>query len=227
MSSKSTSLTTPCPSTSSLNPSEYLCVLHKRTTLLSSRASNLLRASSQWCHTVSSTQCLGAWTSAQLNAHPSIECKCTAPQIETPFVPAAQQLTAQQLIIWRQQHTCGALGGSPVECGVGGQPYKIPHFHPRHRHPPSRMTLPIRAYVRLNRLHASVGRFRSCLYKWRYGPFCGLWVWRRRTNRGPCCPSTSNLSTSSWTARPDGSWRWDSQIAAQHLPRELVRPSSG
>jgi len=32
--------------------------------------------------------------------------------------------------------------------------------------------------------------------------------------------------TSPWTARPDGSGRWDSRIAAQHLPRDLVRPSS-
>ena len=39
------------------------------------------------------------------------------------------------------------------------------HFHPRHRHPPG-MTLPRRAWVRLNRLRTCVGRFRSCLYKW-------------------------------------------------------------
>jgi len=34
-----------------------------------------------------------------------------------------------------------------------------------------------------------------------YSLLCGLWVWRRRTNRRPCCPRMSNLSTSSWTAR--------------------------
>ena len=28
------------------------------------------------------------------------------------------------------------------------------------------------------------------------------------------------------TARPDGSRRWDNRMAAQHLPRELVQPSS-
>jgi len=38
--------------------------------------------------------------------------------------------------------------------------------------------------------------------------------------------SMSNPSTSSWTARPDGSGRWDHRMAAQHLPRDLVRPSS-
>jgi len=60
-----------------------------------------------------------------------------------------------------------------------------------------------------------------------YALFCGLWVWRRRTNRRPCCLPMSNPSTSSWTARPDGSGRWDNQMTAQHLPRDLVRPSSG
>ena len=37
----------------------------------------------------------------------------------------------------------------------------------------------------------------------------------------------SNPSTTSWTAWLDGSGRWDNRMAAQHLPRYLVRPSSG
>ena len=37
----------------------------------------------------------------------------------------------------------------------------------------------------------------------------------------------NNPSTSSWTALPDGSGRWDNWTAAKHLPRDLVRPSSG
>ena len=41
-----------------------------------------------------------------------------------------------------------------------------------------------------------------------YGLLCDLWVWRRRTNRRPYCSSMSSLSTSSWTAWPDGSGRW-------------------
>jgi len=60
-----------------------------------------------------------------------------------------------------------------------------------------------------------------------YGLLCGLWVWRRRTNRRPCCPPMSNPSTSPWTAWPDGSGRWDNRMVSQHLPRDLVRPSSG
>ena len=43
-------------------------------------------ASSQRSHTVSSTPCHGAWTSAPLCAHLSIENKCTAPQIKTPLL---------------------------------------------------------------------------------------------------------------------------------------------
>jgi len=37
----------------------------------------------------------------------------------------------------------------------------------------------------------------------------------------------TNPSTSPWTAWPDGSGRWDNRMAAQHLSRDLVRPSSG
>jgi len=105
--------------------------------------------------------------------------------------------------------------------------YKIPHFHPRHRHPHPRNDPPKNSlgstkppphwYRTFPLLHVQMG----------YGFFCGLWVWSRGTNRRPCCPPMSNPSTSSWTARSDGSGRWDNRMAAQHLPRDLVRPSSG
>jgi len=87
-------------------------------------------ASSQRSHTVSSMPCHGAWRPTPLSPHPSIEFRCTASQIETPIY--TRRTTHQ--FIW-QQHTCGALGGSPMECGVGGQPNKNPHFHHRHRQP--------------------------------------------------------------------------------------------
>ena len=60
-----------------------------------------------------------------------------------------------------------------------------------------------------------------------YGLLCGLWVWRRRTHRPPCCFPMSNPSASPWTAWPDGSGRWDNWMAVQRLPRDVVRSSSG
>ena len=62
-------------------------------------------------------------------------CCCMAPQIETPIYT---RRTATHQLLWQQQHTCGAVGGSSMERGVGGQPHKAPHFYPRHRHPPTR-----------------------------------------------------------------------------------------
>ena len=41
------------------------------------------------------------------------------------------------------------------------------------------------------------------------------------------CPRIFNTSSFPWTARPDGSWCPDNWMAAQHLPRDRVRSSSG
>jgi len=159
-------------------------------------------ASSQWRYTVSRTPCHGAWTSAPLSAHPSTERCCTAPQIETPIFSCR---TTTHQFIWQQQHKCGAVGGLLMECGVGGQPHKTLHFNSRHRYMPPGMTLPTRAWVRLNRLRTGVGRFRSCLHKWGMAPSaaCECGAWWGRTNRQPCRPPMSNPSTSQRTARPD------------------------
>jgi len=99
---------------------------------ISGQPSNPLRhptgwASSQWRHTVSRTPCHGAWPSAPLSAHPSIECKRTALQIETPICTRYPIPTTSHQFIW-QQHMCGAVGGSPMECGVGGQPHNDSAF---------------------------------------------------------------------------------------------------
>jgi len=91
---------------------------------------------------------------------------------------------------------------------------------------PSGMTLQRTAWVRLNQFRTGVGCFRSCLCRWCMASSAAC-VWRRRTNRRPCCLLMSNPSTSPWTARPNGSGQWDNRLAAQHLPRDLVRPSSG
>ena len=50
------------------------------------------------------------------------------------------------------------------------------------------------------------------------------WLLCRRTNRGPWCPLISNPSTSPWTDIT-GSWWCDNRLAAQHLTRDLMRPT--
>jgi len=71
-------------------------------------------ASSQRIHTVSTTQCHGAWTPDPLSTHLSTECECTASQIETPI---CTHRTTTPHFLWQQWHTCGALGWSPMGTG--------------------------------------------------------------------------------------------------------------
>jgi len=52
------------------------------------------------------------------------------------------------------------------------------------------------------------GRFSFLFTQMEYGPFCDLWVWRRRTHRRPCCPSLSNPSTFPWSGWPDETMEW-------------------
>ena len=60
-----------------------------------------------------------------------------------------------------------------------------------------------------------------------FGTWCNLWVWRRRINRRPCRSRMSNPSTSSLIARHDSPLWWHNWMAAQLLPRNLVRPGNG
>ena len=181
-------------------------------------------ASSQWIHTISRTLCHGAWTPAPLSAHPPIKCRCTTRQIDTTNCTCR---TTTHQFFSQPQNTCGALGGSPMECGMGIQPHKTPYFHSWHQYPPSRNDPPKKSLGPAQMPPHWCRTFPLLLVQMGYGLFCGLWVWHRRTNRRPCCPPMSNLSTSPWTAWPDGSGRWDNRMAAQHLPWNLARPSSG
>ena len=54
-----------------------------------------------------------------------------------------------------------------MECGLGGQSTRLRIFIPDTGEYSSRVTLPRRAWVRLNCLRIGVVRFYSCLYKWR------------------------------------------------------------
>jgi len=86
-------------------------------------------------------------------------------KLRHPFVPAAQQL-----ISFSDNNNIRAGSGRVISgTRSGRKAHKTSHFHSRHRQPPTGMTLPRRAWVRLNRLRTGVGRFRSCLYKWGMG----------------------------------------------------------
>jgi len=169
-------------------------------------------ASWQCSHIVSSTPCHGAWTSAPLSAYLSVECKRTAPKIETPIctrrTTTPVHLATTTHVRRTRRITNGMRSGrtSPQDSA-----FSSPTPAPTPREPGSGVS------VSVPLLLAQMG----------YGLLCGLWEWRRRTNRRQCCPPMSNPSTSSWTARPDGSGRWNNRMAAQHLPRDLVRSNSG
>ena len=174
-------------------------------------------ASSPRSHTVSSTLCHGVLTPAPLSAYLSIESKCTAPQIK---IPICTHRTTTHQFIWQQQHMCGTLGRSPMECRVSGNPIRLHTFISDTGTHLLRITLPRRAWVQLSRLYTGVRSFRSCLYKCGTGLPAACECGVERTNCRPCCPLMSNPSTSSWTARPDSSGRWDNRMAAQHLPQK-------
>ena len=138
----------------------------------------------------------GARKSAQLNAHLSSEWECTASQTETTI--CTRRKITHQFTLW-QQYKYGTLGWSPKECGVVGEHFETPHFHPQHRHrfswngPAKNSVGPAypspHRYQTFPLLHTQMG----------YGPFCGSWAWRRRTNRLACCLPMSNQSTSLWS----------------------------
>ena len=123
-------------------------------------------ASSQWSHTVSSTPCHGAWTSAPLSAHLSTECECTAPQIGTPICSLPVQNNSPVHLTSAAQWTDYQWNAEWLDNTT-----RLRTFIPdTGTHPFPGMTLPRKAWVRLNRLRTGVGRFRSCLYKWGMAP---------------------------------------------------------
>jgi len=114
---------------------------------------------SQWSHTVSRTPCHVPWTSAPLSAHPSIECECTASQIETLICTRRTTTHHIHLTTTKVQHS------GRMTNGMRGGP-TTPQDSAFSSPTPAPVPLPRRAWVRLNRLRTGVGRFRSCLHKW-------------------------------------------------------------
>jgi len=101
---------------------------------------------------------------------------------------------------------------------------RIPIFIPDIGTYSPRMTLPKTAWVRLSRIRTGAERFHSCSHKWCMAPSatceCGA---EEQTVDQVVLQYPIHRPAS----RPDGSgWR-NNRMAAQHLPRDLVRPSSG
>jgi len=136
------------------------CVLHQRTTFLSSQASNLARRGAtlslarramepgHLLHSVL-TRPLGAVARRLKSRH--------------PFVPAAQHL-----ISFSDNNNIRAMQWADHQWNAewADNPTRPPHFNSRYRYTPPGLTLPRRAWVQLNRFRTGVGLFRSCLYKW-------------------------------------------------------------
>jgi len=104
------------------------------------------------------------------------------PQIETPI--CTRRTTTHQFFWW-QQHRWGAVGGSSMECGIGGQPHKTPYYTGTHL---PVMTLPRKSWVRFNRLRTGVGLS---------APACtnGVWSPLRPVSVGQNKPWTLSSST--------------------------------
>jgi len=85
------------------------------------------------------------------------------------------------------------------------------------------MTLPRRAWVRLNRLRTGVGRFRSCLYKWGMASSAAF-------ECGAEEQTVDHVVLQCPISRPPhglhGPGWWDNWMAVRHLPLDQVRPSS-
>ena len=126
-----------------------------------------------------------------------------------PFVPAAQQLIS----------SADGNNRSAVECE---STTRLRTFIPN---PPS-WNVPAKSSLGLAQPPAPPHQFRRIpllFAQMGYGRSCDLWC---RTDRWPCCPSISNPPTFPWIAWPDVSGWWNNRFAAQHLPRDRMRPSS-
>ena len=109
-------------------------------------------ASSQWSHTISRTPCHGVHR-VQLHGPSNRDT-----HLYPPHSNSSASLTPTTYVRRSGRIINGTRSGrtTPQDSALNS----------RHRYRPPGMTLPKRAWVRLNRLRTGVGRFRSCLYKW-------------------------------------------------------------
>jgi len=137
---------------------------------------------------------------------------------------STRRTTANQFI-WQQQQNAGS-GQITNEMRSDWRTLRDSRRPDLGTHPPG-MALPRIARVWLNRLRTRVGRFRSWLHK------CGMAHLRLMSVAHKNRPSTRLSFLCPIHRPPYGAhgltvpgWR-DNRIAAQHLPRDLVRPSNG
>ena len=172
------------------------------------------------CCAFLSMPCHGAWTPALLSAHLSTGCECTAfvlaahPPIGSSNnnnIHAAHWADHQWKVEWLDNLT------------------RFRTFIPDTGTHPHGMSHPRTAWVWafLNRLHTGVARFRSCACSNGVRPPLRPVSMAHKNKESTTLSSESNTSTSSQTARPNGSGRWDNRVAAKNLPRDLMRPNSG
>ena len=120
-------------------------------------------APSQRSYTISWTPCHGARTPAPLSIHPSFGAATRCLKSRHPFVAAAQQL-----ISFSDNNSVRAAQWADHQWNAewADNPTRLLTLIPdTGTHTPG-MTLPRKAWVRLNRLRTGVRRFHSCLYKW-------------------------------------------------------------
>jgi len=182
-------------------------------------------ASSQWSHTVSSTPCHGAWTSAPLSTYLLTSWEWTASQIETPICTCRPTTISSSVDNYR---SVALWSDHPWNAEWLENTTRLRTFVPDiGTHPPG-VALPRTASVRLNRLRTGIGCFRSFLAN-------GLWPWPllwlvSAAQRNKQLTKMSNAVQSIDFAMECIAWWFcmtRQSIIAWHLPRDLVRSNSG
>jgi len=150
-------------------------------------------ASSQTCHTVSSTLCYGAWTPAPLGAQLSrVQMHGVSNRDTHLYLPHSYSSVHLATEVWHSGR---------ITNGMRSEYYETPCFHPWCWHPHSKNGPPLNSMGPA--LTASTPVF--LLARMGYGLLCSLWVWCRRTNSWPCWLHMSNPSASTLIARPNSS----------------------
>ena len=139
-----------------------------------------------------------------------------------PIIPAAQLISSsddnRSAALWADHRW--------NNYGVVGEHYETPHFHPQ---TPAATLLewPSPEQLVSGWIASAPVSVSAPAHTKGVRPLLQLvWVWCRRTSRRACCPRMSDASTSPCSIWPDGSGL-DNRMAAEHLPRDQVRPSSG